>query len=349
MAQIDNKDIKIAVGLSGGVDSAVSAFLLKEQGYDVTGVYIQCWEERADGCEAVIDRADSARVAGHLDIKFKSLNFVEQYKNRVITDFFNEYKKGRTPNPDVLCNKEIKFGLFLEWALKEGFDYIATGHYARVEKENSNTVLLKGLDETKDQSYFLYLLNQDQLARAMFPIGDLRKTEVREIARKVGFHNANKPDSVGICFIGEVNIKEFLNTQIEFKKGNVVNSAGEVIGEHDGVWFYTIGQRHGFKILKYQGLPMYVVSKNVDTNELVVGPAKEGKRNSFKIADVHWIGEEFENIQCDVRIRHLGELYPATYKKGEITLEYPVFGIAVGQSAVLYLGEKVIGGGIIQL
>ncbi|MBI2414847.1 tRNA 2-thiouridine(34) synthase MnmA [candidate division WWE3 bacterium] len=362
--------MKVAVGLSGGVDSSVSAYLLKEQGYDVTGVYMQCWDARADGCSAEEDRADAVKVAAHLRIPFKHLDFINEYKTRVIKHFYNEYQAGRTPNPDVLCNKEIKFGIFLDWALENGFDFVATGHYARVQTNDGKCKLLTGLDNSKDQSYFLYLLDQKKLSHALFPIGALSKNEVREIAQKVGFHNFSKPDSVGICFIGEVDMKSFLKGKIQTAPGSVVDKTGETIGTHDGVQFYTIGQRHGFKVEKYFGLPLYVIGKNPEKNELVVGFAKDGLRESFEVGDVHWIGSKpDDNFECCVRIRHLGEMYLAhctfikedqqgkggalelnisnNNSKIQVNLVDSIFGIAPGQSAVFYVGEVVLGGGII--
>lgn len=354
-----NKLKKVAVGMSGGVDSSVAAFLLKEAGYAVTGVYMQCWDAKADGCRAEEDRADAVQVAAKLDLPFLSLDFVKEYKERVISHFYAEYRAGRTPNPDVLCNKEIKFGMFLDWALKEGFDFVATGHYARV-KASQNTgdlvkyKLLKGLDDNKDQSYFLYLLGQEQLSKTLFPLGNMKKAEIREIAAQQGLHTALKPDSVGICFIGEVDIKEFLKKRIDMKVGTVVTSKGEVLGEHDGVWFYTIGQRHGFRINKYVGLPLYVIGKDVAKNELIVGFMGEVNRSEFLVENVHWIGAESNTpFRCDVRIRHLGELYPCAIVKGvgvgclKVKLDDALFGVAPGQSAVFYLGDEVIGGGVI--
>ncbi len=344
---------RIAVGMSGGVDSSVAAYLLKEQGYEIVGVYMQCWDSRADGCRADEDRADAVAVASKLGIKFEYLDFIKEYKEIVIDYFYKEYEAGRTPNPDVMCNKEIKFGLFLEWALENGFDGVATGHYARVEKDDNGYKLMKGLDESKDQSYFLYLLNQDQLSRTMFPVGDMKKSDLRKLAEETGLSTFDKPDSVGICFIGEVNIKEFLKARLPVKVGNVVNSAGEVLGTHEGVQFYTIGQRHGFEIEKYVGLPMYVVGKNVEKNELVVGFAKEVNVSKFKVTDLHWIGEKpADKFECDVRIRHLGELHKADVVVEDgvasLSLVEPIFGVAPGQSAVFYDGDVVLGGGIIE-
>src|SRR3990167_4435187 len=204
--QLKKVSKKVAVGLSGGVDSSVSAYLLKKQGYEVTGVYMQCWDSKADGCRAEEDRADAVKVASRIEIPFLTLDFRAEYKQKVIEYFYKSYEEGLTPNPDILCNKEIKFGLFMDWAIKEGFDFVATGHYARIK----NNTLMRGVDNTKDQSYFLYLLNKEQLKKIIFPLGEMRKIEVRKIAKKVGLQNFNKPDSMGICFIGEVDIKEQL-------------------------------------------------------------------------------------------------------------------------------------------
>jgi tRNA-uridine 2-sulfurtransferase len=346
-------NLKVAVGISGGVDSSVSAFLLKEQGYDVTGAYMQCWDEKADGCRAEEDRKDAVQVANHLGIKFVHLDFVKEYKERVISYFYDEYRAGRTPNPDIICNRDIKFGMFLRWAIDNGFDMIATGHYARVEKREEQYVLLKGVDTSKDQSYFLYLLGQEQLSRTLFPVGHLLKSRVREIAHQAGLPTFNKPDSMGICFIGEVDIKEFLKKELSLKPGKVVDKEGEVIGSHDGAHFYTVGQRHGFLVEKYTGLPMYVTGKDVEKNELTVGHAGDVVRNSFKVGTLHWVVSEPEDshIKIYVRIRHLGELHPATVYinegTAEVTLEDQVFGVAPGQSAVFYDGDTLLGGGII--
>lgn len=348
---------KVAVGLSGGVDSSVAAKLLIDQGYEVHGVHMMCWDYKADGCRGEEDRADAVKVATKLGIPFTALNFEKEYREKVIGNFYDEYRAGRTPNPDVLCNKEIKFGLFLDWALTNGFQYIATGHYVKVLQDEDGFYLVKGADDTKDQSYFLYLLGQDQLKHTLFPIGDLKKTEVRTLALKYGFHTADKPDSVGICFIGDVDIKEFLKKELPINIGNVVNASGEIIGNHDGVSFYTIGQRHGFRITKYQGLPLYVIGKDITTNELIVGFSTEGEVKRLEVLALHWVNGEksaLENgFKIKVRIRHLGELYPALYKellKGEtcnIIFDYPVYGVAPGQSAVFYVDDVVQGGGVI--
>jgi tRNA-specific 2-thiouridylase len=345
------------LALSGGVDSSVAALILKNQGYDITGVFMKCWDEKADGCKSDEDRASAVEVAGTLGIKFTALDFVKDYKKRVISYFYDEYRKGYTPNPDIVCNTDIKFGLYLDWALKEGFDYIATGHYARVQK-NGLVKLLRGKDESKDQSYFLYRLKQDQLSKAVFPLGDLNKSEVRKLAREAGLSTYDRPDSQGICFVGKVDIKNFLQKEIKPQKGKVFHVNGEEIGTHDGAWYYTIGQRHGFEINKYFGLPLYVVDKDVKKNELTVGFIKDVMKSQFTAGELHWIsGILPENLakgkmKCLTRIRHLGELYPSEIlleeDKVKVKMNDKALGIAPGQSAVFYDGEEVLGGGIIE-
>lgn len=353
---------KVVVGLSGGVDSAVAAFLLKQQGYSVTGVYIQCWERRADGCESDKDKIFAIRNAKHLDIPFLHLDFISEYKKRVIDYFYAEYQAGRTPNPDVMCNKEIKFGMFFDWAMKEGYDFVSTGHYARVLKSNGKMKLLKGVDPSKDQSYFLYLLGQSQLGKSIFPVGGLEKTAVRRIAEENNIPSSKRPDSMGICFIGEVDIRKFLEERIEPKKGLVTNVSGEIIGEHDGVWFFTIGQRHGFSINKYTGKPLYVISKHVEDNILVVGEEHEAFVETFEVSDLHWISGESPTfpLDCKVRIRHLGKCYSckvtidsniSSHEKNnllKVKLNEKAFGVSPGQSAVFYNGDDLLGGGIIK-
>lgn len=353
--ETQKNNIKIAVGMSGGVDSSVTAYLLKEQGYDVTGVFMQCWDIKADGCRAEEDRADAVKVASMLNIPFISLNFVEDYKKKVIDHFYKEYEAGRTPNPDVMCNKEIKFGMFLEWAMKEGFNYVATGHYASVVEKEGEYKLIKGVDEGKDQSYFLYLLGQEQLAKVMFPIGSMFKSEIRNIAKKANLPVFDKPDSVGICFIGEVDIREFLKQRIEPAPGDVQNTKGEVIGSHEGAVFYTIGQRHGFTVDKYVGAPLYVVSKDTEKNTITVGSREEAERSDFEVDELHWVSGYEPELpgKYDVRIRHLGELHTASVNKEsdvrlKVELEEPVFGVAPGQSAVFYKNDVLLGGGVIR-
>lgn len=348
-----NQSKKIAVGLSGGVDSAVSAYLLKQAGHEVTGVYIQCWDSKADGCTAEEDRKYAVETCTHLGIKFIYIDLISEYKSKVIEYFYAEYLAGRTPNPDVMCNKEIKFGLFYDWAFSYGFDSIATGHYARIERDswlNREIVLKKGKDSSKDQSYFLYRLSRDRLENIVFPVGGMIKKQVRKIAEEQNLPPAKRSESMGICFIGEVDVKEFLSKRIEPKAGDVVDSTGKVVGTHSGAWFYTIGQRHGFTLTRYVGVPMYVISKDVGANTVTVGTEAEAMSQNFEVGDVHWIGKvpSTAKFSCDVRIRHLGKLYRCSvFDHSRVELAEKVFGIAPGQSAVFYQGDTVLGGGII--
>lgn len=351
--------------MSGGVDSSVSARLLVDAGYDVTGVYLECW--RAPGCRTDQDRKDALEVALSLGIPFTVLDFKEAYRQRVVEYFFAEYEAGRTPNPDVMCNKEIKFGLFYDWAMQEGFDAVATGHYAQILPiDDKNTDAKLGLfsshDAWKDQTYFLYRLTDEQLQHTLFPIGHLTKPEVRDKATQFGLATADKKDSVGICFIGDINVHEFLRERLGEKPGKVVDRQGRLIGEHKGLWFFTIGQRHGFTVFPKTVItseegeqidhhnipPFYVIGKNAETNELIVGFGKETYQKEFSVAEPHWISPSFmEQVSTEwgeswpllVRIRHTGQLYPARYTpaSGVITLDEAVQGIAEGQSAVFYL------------
>jgi tRNA-specific 2-thiouridylase len=292
-----------------------------------------------------------------LDIHFVHLDYKKEYKDKVISYFYDEYQAGRTPNPDVMCNKEIKFGMFYDWAMRNDFDFVATGHYAKIVESKDGFQLLKGKDFTKDQSYFLYLLDQKHLAKILFPLGDLKKSQVRKIATDEALPTADRPDSTGICFIGEVDIKEFLGKKIKNKKGPVANTRGDIIGQHEGVWFYTTGQRHGFEINKYQGVPVYVIEKDPDKNVLVVGSYDEAKSDAFFIEEPHWISnnplEDKDELNCEVRIRHLGGMYRCTIKKEtsgalKVLLDEKVFGVAPGQSAVFYDSDVVLGGAVIQ-
>lgn len=396
-----NSSKKVALGMSGGVDSSLSAYLLKEQGYEVTGVYLECW--RAPGCRTEEDRKDALKVALEIGIPFQVLDFKQAYKDRVVEYFFQEYEAGRTPNPDVMCNKEIKFGLFYDWAIEHGFDYVATGHYARVvvsgqlsvvsdlsssylslagrdlrdderspeeergedQKVEKDYFLASATDAKKDQTYFLYRLRQDQLGHILFPIGDLTKAQVREEAKKRNIPVADKPDSQGICFIGEINVHNFLRERLGENPGDVVNPEGEVIGRHKGLWFYTIGQRHGFEIAaswqsrlgetKHAMPPYYVIKKIPETNQLVVGFGAQTYRDEFVVEDVHWVSGQWTEdsaqklltVHCSlstlyVRIRHGGELLQVDKcelvgDRIRITLAEPIKGLAEGQSAVFYL------------
>jgi tRNA-specific 2-thiouridylase len=348
---------KVAVGLSGGVDSSVAALLMKNRGYEVTGVYLKCWDVKEDGCAADEDRAYALQTAIKLGIKFETLDFQKEYQKKVIDYFYSEYSKGRTPNPDIVCNKEIKFGMFFNWAMEKDFDFVATGHYARVmEAEGKNYQLLKGEDSSKDQSYFLYLLGQEQLEKTSFPIGDLKKIQVRKLAKENKLPAAERPESMGICFIGEVDIKKFLEKKIKHCIGNVLDISGNIVGKHDGVAFFTIGQRHGFKLNNYSASPMYVVDKNAERNELVVGKEKDAYKKNFEVSEIHWINKSpfntSKNFDCDVRIRHLGKLFEASVTRRSkaltVNLKNPAFGVAPGQSCVFYKDDVVLGGGVIQ-
>jgi tRNA-uridine 2-sulfurtransferase len=356
-----NAGARVAVGLSGGVDSAVAALLLKQAGFSVTGVHMQCWDYTAEGCKGNEDRSDAIAVCSNLDIEFKFLNFEQEYKAKVIDLFYADYKNGLTPNPDVLCNKEIKFGLFLEWALQNGFDYVATGHYAQIiynddtkdGDDGDRYSLLRGVDVGKDQSYFLYLQTQETLAKTLFPLGGLRKEEVRSLATDAKLPVAKKAESMGICFVGEVDIRDFLKKRIPSKIGDVVlKSTGEIVGKHEGAWFFTVGQRHGFDVDKYVGLPLYVLEKDISTNVLYVGFHEDAMSSTFAVNSVHWVGENplamSNELNCLVRIRHLGDLFEGAVSKTlNVNLKEKAFGVAPGQIAVFYADDKVLGGGVI--
>ena len=359
---------KIAVGLSGGVDSAVAALLLKKQGYEVVGVHLYCWPPKSEiekdgltraewikknGCRADEDERMALKTALELSIPFKTLDFSEEYNQRVVDYFYREYEAGRTPNPDVLCNSEIKFGLFLQWALENGFDYIATGHYVRL----ANGQMMIPKDKHKDQTYFLWKLTSQELKHVLFPLADLTKTEVRKTAKETGLSVADRPDSQGICFVGNVPAREFLARRLQKKTGEVKNTKGEVIGTHDGVWFYTVGQRGGWDIdpkIQEKKTPVYyVVDKDAKKNELVVGVGKETESQRFEVGEVSWISGSVSQLQSvAVRIRHGGKLIPAEIVKRSdlltVKLKVAQRGIAPGQSAVFY-GEdgEMLGGGVI--
>lgn len=343
---------KVFVGLSGGVDSAVSAFLLKESGYDVTGIYMKNWSGDDYGiqseCPWEIDQKDSELICQHLGIEFRSFNFEREYREKVVEYFFSEYEKGRTPNPDVMCNKEIKFKLFLKRSLEDGADYIATGHYAR----NIDNKLFKGVDSNKDQTYFLYNLTHEQLSHTLFPIGHLTKPQVREIAKKVKLPNANKPDSQGICFIGEINVLKFLLARIPQKRGEIIDfDTDRVVGEHRGVYFYTVGQRDGLGI---GGLkePYFVVDKDIERNILYVGMGINNKalfKSKVLLENLHLIDPTEitpSNLEGSVRYRHKPE--EGILNGLEFVFKNPQRAVTSGQSLVIYSGEQCLGGGIIK-
>ena len=418
---------RVAVGLSGGVDSAIGGLILRDLGYEVVGVHLYCWPPRSEyvrsnapsdlvnhvipkfvrdrsmlkqvqhdnlgrgsceeetlrrewirknGCRADEDEQLALKTALELGIKFVKLDFSEEYNKKVVDYFYAEYEAGRTPNPDVLCNSEIKFGLFLDWALENNFDYIATGHYARVTPPTPPLKLRGGTgelftmtiprDKHKDQTYFLWKLTQKELKHILFPLGNLLKSEVREIANKNNLSVANRKDSQGICFIGNVEAREFLARRLKEKPGIVRDTKGNVIGEHSGVWFYTIGQRGGWRLsAKSQKLEKsknqmgdvtpiyYVISKNAARNELVVGIDSEAKKGVFEIREVNG---EFGG-KMYVRIRHTGELIPCVVNGNRVVMSVAQKGVAPGQSAVFYREQRtenreqlemmMVGGGVI--
>ena len=358
---------RVVVGLSGGVDSAVSAYLLKEQGFEVIGVFMKNWEDDDDSeyCASNIDFLDAASVADVLGIEIEHVNFAAEYKDRVFAEFLREYQGGRTPNPDILCNAEIKFKAFLDHAMRLGAEKIATGHYARVREVDGQFQLLKGLDANKDQSYFLHRLNQSQLAKTLFPVGELEKPEVRRIADAIGLPNAKKKDSTGICFIGERPFREFLNRYIANEPGPIKNELGQRIGEHVGLSFYTLGQRQGLGIggLKAKGqergggehTPWFVARKDLATNTLYVvqGHDHPWLLSSTLTADnLSWCaGSAPEKAHFGAKTRYrqadAGCAFATSASMMQLSFTEPQWAVTPGQSAVLYDGEVCLGGGII--
>jgi tRNA-specific 2-thiouridylase len=375
---------RVVVGLSGGVDSAVTAHLLKQQGYEVIGIFMKNWEDDDDSeyCSSNIDFVDAAAVADVLGIEIEHVNFAADYKDRVFSEFVREYQAGRTPNPDILCNAEIKFKSFLDHAMRLGAEKIATGHYARV-RLNAATgrhELLKGLDPSKDQSYFLHRLNQAQLSKTLFPVGELHKTEVRRIAEEIGLPNARKKDSTGICFIGERPFREFLNRYISKEPGPIKDPSGRTIGQHVGLSFYTLGQRQGLgiggikakgadmKALQARGLrgagehtPWFVARKDIPNNTLWVVQGHDHPwllSPQLQATDVSWcagMAPAPGAYAAKTRYRQtdapcsLQALSPPDGQAGfELSFSDPQWAVTPGQSAVLYDGEVCLGGGVIQ-
>jgi len=384
---------RVFVGMSGGVDSSVAAALLVEQGHEVTGVYMKNWSEDLPGmhCPWAEDVADAKRVAVGLGIDFQVFDFQKEYKQNVVDYMIREYQAGRTPNPDVMCNQEVKFKLFLEVALAAGAEYIATGHYARTfspagpvarsAPENfsdelkifsgaappratrradsclSEGRLLRAHDDNKDQTYFLYRVTSGALAKTMFPLGDFTKAEVRQMAKERGLWTASKKESMGICFVGQVGIREFLSEYVETSPGDIIDqSTGAIVGRHDGAIFYTLGQRHGLNI--GGGLPYYVVGKDMAKNEVYVSRSIDDDnlwRKELTLTDVHWINRPPKGDACQVRVRHRAPLINAEImrvnddagEKVAVQLSEPQRAVAPGQSAVIYDGEECLGGGII--
>jgi tRNA-specific 2-thiouridylase len=353
----------VIVGLSGGVDSSVAALLLKQQGYRVAGLFMKNWEDDDDDqyCSSRQDLIDAVSVADRIGIDVDSVNFSAEYRDRVFSEFLREYRAGRTPNPDVLCNAEIKFRAFLDHALKLGADYIATGHYAQVREIDGLHQLLKAEDGTKDQSYFLYRLNQQQLSKTLFPLGKLYKRDVREIARTAGLPNHDKKDSTGICFIGERPFREFLNRYLPADPGDICTPDGAVIGRHTGLMYHTIGQRQGLGIggrANGGGAPWYVAGKDLTRNRLIVVQGHDHPAllsRSLQAADLHWISGSAPHTQWvySAKTRYRQPDAPCVIarvnEKGcDVEFAEPQWAVTPGQSLVLYESRVCLGGGIIE-
>lgn len=351
----------VIVGMSGGVDSSVAALLLKQEGYRVSGIFMQNWEDDDEQCTARQDYRDASAVASQLGIPLSTVNFAEEYWERVFEHFLAEYKAGRTPNPDILCNREIKFRAFLDHARTQGADHIATGHYVRTAAtQDSGVALLRGLDNNKDQSYFLYTLGQEQLAPSLFPVGELEKSTVRDLARKAGFATASKKDSTGICFIGERKFTQFLGEYLPATPGEIVTDHGKVVGRHNGLMFHTLGQRQGLGIGGRQDAseaPWYVLDKRLDENRLIVGQGHDHPmllRDALSASDLHWVhgAPPATQFTCSAKVRYRQEDQKASIEvveSGDIRVhfEQPVRAITPGQSVVLYDGERCLGGAVI--
>ena len=354
--------LKVLVAMSGGVDSSVATLLMKKKGYEVIGVFIKSWSntKNPNECNWKEERKVAIKIAAKLNIPLITLDFEKQYRKDVVEKMFKDYKKGITPNPDIDCNQKVKFPLLIKAAKKFNVDYVVTGHFGKIKKNKNNYELLRAKDETKDQSYFLYRIEQNELKHLIFPIGDYTKKQVREIARKNKFINFDKKSTVGICFIGKVNLKEFLQKKIKAKKGKIFDPKGNIIGEHDGIYYYTIGQRlgprYGIEIEKQgdkkQLKKWYVARKNPKKNEIILAP--EGHKLLYRkevlIKNPYWINEKPKNnSKVFSRIRQVGELLPSKilYNKNKfkVILNKAITGVSEGQAIVLYQRKKVLGGG----
>ena len=348
----------VVVGMSGGVDSSVTAYLLQQQGHQVTGLFMKNWDED-DGteyCTAIEDLADAQAVADKLGIELKTVNFAAEYWDEVFEHFIEEYQAGRTPNPDILCNREIKFKAFLDYARTLGGESIATGHYVRRTQQGH---LLRGLDGNKDQSYFLHALSTAQVSSALFPVGELEKPEVRRIAEEQGFVTARKKDSTGICFIGERRFSDFLKRYVHSAPGDIVTPEGDRVGQHQGLSFYTLGQRQGLGIgglRNYPDEPWFVADKDMQNNQLI---AVQGAQHPLLMSkhlwvrELNWIGEApRDTFRCSIKVRYRSPDVPCSLAPHEggwrVTFDQPEWAVTPGQSAVLYDGERCLGGGVIE-
>lgn len=360
----DNSKTRVVVGMSGGVDSSVTALLLKEQGYDVIGIFMKNWDDTDENgfCTATEDYKDVALVANQIGIPYYSVNFEQEYWDKVFEYFLDEYKKGRTPNPDVMCNKEIKFKAFLDYAMDLGADYVATGHYARIRRDEDGVAhLLRGVDGNKDQTYFLNQLSQEQLSKAMFPLGEMEKPEVRKIAEEANLATAKKKDSTGICFIGERDFKEFLMDYLPAQPGNMETLDGEVLKQHDGLMYYTIGQRKGLGIggsAHHSDDPWFVIGKDLDRNVLIVGQGYENEHlyaTHLEASDFAFTQDKDypEEFRCTAKFRYRSKDVPVTVyldqeaKTATVKFDEPARAITPGQAIVLYDGDECLGGGTI--
>lgn len=356
----DVSSMHVIVGMSGGVDSSVAALLLKQQGYQVSGIFMQNWEDDDEHCTARQDYRDAASVAAKLGMPITTVNFAAEYWDRVFEHFLSEYSAGRTPNPDILCNKEIKFKAFLEHARAQGADAIATGHYVRSGGDNAQVSLLRGLDQNKDQSYFLYTLDQDQLRPSLFPVGALEKPRVRDMAQDAGFHVHSKKDSTGICFIGERKFTAFLGEYLPAQPGDIVTDTDDIIGRHNGLMFYTLGQRQGLGIgglSSASDSPWYVLAKDLADNRLIVGQGHDHPtlfRSRLNAHDVHWVHgvSQEHDFRCTAKVRYRQRdqtVVVYTQEDGTLKVNFdePVRAATPGQSIVFYSGEQCLGGAII--
>ena len=353
---------RIVVGMSGGVDSSVAALLLKQQGYDVVGVFMKNWDEK-DGngvCTSTADWEDVQEVCQRIGIPFYAVNFEKEYQDRVFSHFLEEYKKGRTPNPDVLCNREIKFKAFLEFAMKLGASKLATGHFVQTEMRQGHPVLLRGADKQKDQSYFLYMLKEHQLAKAVFPVGGMTKAQVRSIAQENGLSVSTKKDSTGICFIGERNFRSFLQNYLPTKPGDMKTEAGETVGKHIGLAYYTLGQRKGLGIGgRGDGRSWFVLDKDLENNVLLVGQGEDHPRLFTQHAEASeptWIAGQppmplGEPFRCTAKFRYRQADQQVTIVQNgdQVTIKAddPQRAVTPGQSAVFYQGDQCLGGAIV--